>query len=373
MHRRTATKPPVVLTGGATVARSAERGQAAKPHKVTLRRVIPGKAFKVLIMKFTDLKQDLKSEQRQIYLFEGADAYFRSSGERMVKAKFLQNEQLNFASFDGSALKGAALSDLTSALAVFPFMSEYRIIKVSEFYPTEQEYEKYLKPTFENFPASSILIIVNSQSGKGCDLKRKKCISYFDCSKVDREMVARWCYLTMKKQGVSSSVEACEAIADYCLCDMSRVSKEVEKLIEWGKQGLITKTDVDELVYKDADYRIYQMTAAVAAKNYSQFAEICSDLLSKGYDINAVIASLLNYFKNLLTVLSGDNRGGAISKQLKMTDYVYGKNLQQAKSIGRERLISLISRLYNTASSLKSGRITQDGALDSVFAEVFFY
>lgn len=323
-------------------------------------------------MKFTDLKQDLKSERHSIYLFEGADAYFRSSGERMVKEKFLQNEQLNFASFEGSALKGAALSDLTSALSVFPFMSEYRIIKVSEFYPTEQEYEKYLKSTFENFPSTSILIIVNSQAGKGSDLKRKKCISYFDCGKTDRETIARWCYLTMKRQGVSSSVEACEAIADYCLCDMSRVSKEVEKLIEWGKQGLITKADVDELVYKDADFRIYQMTGAVAAKNYAQFAEICNDLLSKGYDINAIIASLLNYFKNLLTVLSGDNRGGSLSKQLKMTDYVYGKNMQQAKSIGWERLTLLISRLYTLASSLKSGKITPEGARNSVFAEVLF-
>ncbi|MGN0805438.1 MAG: DNA polymerase III subunit delta, partial [Candidatus Coproplasma sp.] len=239
-------------------------------------------------MKFTELKDDLKNGRRAVYLFEGDDAYFRSSAEAMVKKAFLEMPELNYISFDGEWLKGAALEEITSALAVFPFMAPCRIVRVTELYPTDADYEKYLKSTFENFPDTATLIIVNSQSKKGCDLKRKKCVSYFDCNKADRETVARWAYLTMKKAGVSSSVEACEAIADYCVTDMARVSREVEKLIEWGKDGLITKADVDELVYKDADYRIYQMTGAVSRGDYAAFTEICRDLLSKGYDSNAV-------------------------------------------------------------------------------------
>lgn len=323
-------------------------------------------------MKFTELKEDIKNERRQIYLFEGDDAYFRTSAEKQVKCAFLQNEQLNFASFDGSQCKGSAIKELCNALSVFPFMSDCRIVRVGEFYPTDADYEKYLKPLFEDFPQTATLIIVNSQSKKGCDLKRKKCVSYFDCNRTDRETVAKWSYLTMKRAGVSSSVEACEAIADYCLCDMARVSKEVEKLIEWGKDGLITKADVDELVYKDADYRVYQMTGAVARGDYAQFTEICRDLLVKGYDANAVIASLLNYFKNLVTVLSSGMSQAELLSSLKMTDYVLGKTRQQAKQMGEERLIKLINALYNLASSVKNGEVTADGALYGAIANVFF-
>ena len=323
-------------------------------------------------MKFTELKDDLKQGRRAIYLFEGDDAYFRTSAENMVKNAFVEMPELNYISFDGNAIKGSGIEDITSALAVFPFMAECRMVKVSEFYPTEADYEKYLKPTFENFPDTATLIIVNSRSQKGCDLKRKKAVSFFDCNKADRETVARWAYLTMKKAGVSSSVEACEAIADYCIMDMARVSKEVEKLIEWGKQGLVTKADVDELVYKDADYRIYQMTGAVAKGDYKTFTEICKDLLSKGYDSNAVIASLLNYFKNLLTVLVSDKSQEVLCSMLKMKDFALTKTRQQARAMGKDRLIRLIDGLYNVASSTKSGLITPAGSLESAFAQVFF-
>lgn len=321
-------------------------------------------------MKFTQLKNELNNGVAPIYLLEGDDAYFRTKAEEQIKACCLTMPELNFTSFDGSAYKGAALSDITSALAAFPFMAERRIVKVSELYPTEADYEKYLKPTFENFPETSVLIIVNSQSKKGVDLKRKKCVTYVDCGKADRETVAKWAYLTMKRAGVSSSAEACEAIADYCLCDMARVSKEVEKLIEWGKDGLLTKEDVDSLVYKDADYRVYQMTGAVARRDYRGFTEILRDLLSKGLDENAVIASLLSYFKNLLTSVSSES--GDVAAQLKMNDYVLGKTRQQARAIGKERLVRLIDALYGLASSLKSGRLTASGALESAISNVFF-
>lgn len=309
---------------------------------------------------------------RNIYLLEGEDAYFRQSAEAQIKAKYLTAAELNYSTFDGSAYKGASYTEITSALSAFPFMAEYRVIKISEFYPTEGDYEKYFKPLFENFPQTTVLIICNSQSKKGADLKRKKCVAYFDCGKADRDTVAKWAYLTMKRASVASTVEACEAIADYCLCDMARVSREVQKLIEWGKDGMLTRSDVDELVYKDADYRIYQMTGAVARKDYDSFAQICKELTLKGLDENAVVASLLNYFKNLLTVLCWEKDDKQLAAALKMTDYVLGKTKQQARALGKERLTSYITSLYSLSSRLKSGQITAEGTLESAFAHIFF-
>ena len=323
-------------------------------------------------MKFTQLKDDIKEGARSVYLIEGDDAYFRQKAEEQIKAAFLQMPELNFTTFDGGQYKGANLSEITSALSAYPFMSEKRLVKITDFYPTEADWEKYLKPVFENFPETTVLLIVNAQGKKGVDLKRKKCITYIDCNKSDRETVAKWAYLTMKRACVASTVEACEAVADYCLCDMARVSKEVEKLIEYGAGAQITKSIVDELVYKDADFRIYQMTGAVARRDFSTFAEVCFDLLSKGYDENAVIASLLNYFKNLLTVHSAALPDKELAAMLKMSDYVFGKTKQQAQSIGSDRLITYINALYSLAADFKSGRMTVSGALESALANVFF-
>ena len=125
-------------------------------------------------MKFTQLKEDLKAGARPIYLIEGDDAYFRIKAEEQIKAAFLQNAELNFSTFDGAQYKGQALTEITSALSAFPFMSDKRIVKISEFYPAESDFERYLKPLFENFPETTVLLIVNSQTKKGVDLKRRK-------------------------------------------------------------------------------------------------------------------------------------------------------------------------------------------------------
>lgn len=287
-------------------------------------------------MQFTQLKEDIKNGARSIYLLEGDDAYFRAKAEEQIKSAFLEMPELNFASFDGAQYKGAALTDITSALSAFPLMSPKRLVKLSEFYPTESDYTKYLQPFFEDFPQDSILIIVNSQSKKSVDLKRRKCITYVDCNRAEEDVVARWAYLTLKRAGVSSTVEACEAIARYCLRDMSRVSTEVEKLAQWGKGANVTLADVDRLVYKDAEYRVYEMTKAIARNDCAAFTSIYKDLLTKGFDENALLASLLNYIKNLLAILTQPN-DGELAAKLKMSEWALKRTARKrAFSVKRD-------------------------------------
>ncbi len=322
-------------------------------------------------MNYVELKDDISRGARGIYLLEGEDAYFRTKAEEQIKQAFLQMPELNYTTFDGATAKGASLGSLTAALSAVPFMSPKRIVKITDFYPTESDYEKYLQPFFDNFPEDSILIIVNSQTGKGVDLKRKKSVTYVNCKRAEEETVAKWVYITLKRAGVACTAEACEAVARYCVCDMSRVSMETEKLIEWGKGANITKAAVDDLVYKDAEYRIYEMSTAIAARDYGMFMTVCKDLLSKGFDENAILSSLLNYFKNLLSVLTlGPD--DALAKTLKMSDWVIKKNAKEAKKFGKERLCALIDGLYSLISSFKGGLITKDGALESGICRIFF-
>lgn len=326
-------------------------------------------------MKFTELKNDLSAGARGVYLIEGDDAYFRTKAEEQIKAAFLTMPELNFTCFDGAAYKGAALTEITAALLSFPFMAEKRVIKITDFYPSESDYDKYLKDAIENLPPTTILLIVNADAGKGANcvsFKRKKYVCFVDCNRTDEETVTKWAYLTLKRAGIAASADACRAIAEYCLCDMSRVSVEVEKFVLLKKDGAVTREDVDALVYKDADYRIYEMTNAVARKNYRLFCEIAYDLLSKGYDGNSLISSLLNYFKNLLAVHTSPLPDARLAETLKMKEYGVKKSREQASAIGKESLIYFVNRLYALSSDFKSGKISSEGALTSAFSAVFF-
>lgn len=323
-------------------------------------------------MKFTELKDDIKNGARPIYLLEGEDAYFRLKAEEQILSAFSEMPELNFSSYDGAQYKGANLSDLVSALLSYPFMAEKRIVKITDFYPSEADYEKYLKATFENMPDTAILIIVNPSAGKGAELKRKKCVTYIDCGKADEEAVTKWAYITLKRAGVTADVEACDAIAKYCLCDMARVAFETEKIIALKKGERLTRADVDGLVYKDADYRIYEMTDAVSKKNYAKFAEISADLLTKGFDENAQIAALASYFRKLLITLTSDESDLTLGKAMKTKEYAVAKNRERARAIGKERLISVTDGLYELSASIKNGAITAYGAYVAACAKLLF-
>ncbi len=323
-------------------------------------------------MKYTELKNSIAEGAKGIYLFEGDDAYFRTKGEEQVKSAFLRMPELNFTSFDGENLKGSKITELVAAVRNYPFMAEKRIIRVGEFYPSESEYEQYLKPLFDDFPQTSVLIIVNAGGKKGVDLKRKKTVNYVDCNRADEETVAKWAYLTFKREGISAPYGVCENIAKYCLSDMSRVAAEVGKLVDFCGGGEITAQDVDALVYKDAEYRIYEMTNAVAYGNYSGFVTIVEDILNKGADEITVLNGLFSYFKNMFTVISSGEKDAELAKLLKMKEYGVKKSREQARNIGAERLEFLTRYVYESISGVKNGIITPKNALMNVQNTIFF-
>lgn len=323
-------------------------------------------------MKYTELKNSIKDGAGSVYLLEGDDAYFRKNGEQLIKDAFLQMPELNFTAFDGENLKGAAISGLVSAVKNYPFMAEKRIVKVTEFYPTDTEYETHLKSLFEDFPPTSILIIVNGGLKKGVDLKRKKPVTYVDCNRADVETVAKWAYLTFKKAEIAASVAACENIAAYCLCNMSRVSVEVQKLIDYKGKGELTEAEVEELVYKDAEYRLYELINAVSRNDFTKFCLISDELSRKGFDEMYILNGLFNYFKNLLTVLGSTDSDARLATLLKMKEYGVKKSREQANFIGYEKLVFLTRKTYGVISDIKCGRTSPKSALQIAENSIFF-
>ena len=325
-------------------------------------------------MKFVLFKNSLKEGAAPIYLFDGEEEYFKERGEEMLKERFLGEPSLNYSAFHGEALKGAALSSLVAAAQSFPFMSEKRIVKVTDFYPTEKEYETYLKGYFENPSADTVLLIVNSSRPKGkFDLKKMPNVTYVDCGKADEETVLRWIYTQFRRAGVRADTDCCERVMHYCLGDMSRIAGETEKLIAYaGKGGAVSPEDVDAVVYKDAEYKTYEMTGAFGAGNYAKFLSVQRELMEKGADEGAVLNALCAYLRNLLEILLLKKSDAETARALGMNEYAVKMSRRQANAVGAARVRVCWEYVYAAISGVRSGELTAPAALLKVNAQLFY-
>ena len=322
--------------------------------------------------KFTDDNGALP-----IYLFEGEEVYFREKGEALLKSRFLQEPTLDYIAYDGSALKGEKMKTLVEAVNCFPFLSERRIVRVSEFYPTEKEYEQYLEDLFKNPPKDSILLIVNAGKGKtgSAALAKKPNVTYVDCARSDEETIKKWIYVTCKREGVYADGITCGKLASYCVFDMSRISKETEKLLGYCKAtGMERLTDevVDSLVYPDSEYKIYELANALARKNYSEYMKIIADLSTRGFNETSLLSSLSSYFRGLYEVAQCKGSDREVAAALGIKEYAAKKNREQAAKFTKEELLNLYNAVYGAISAIKCGELTPASALKTVTARLFF-
>lgn len=331
-------------------------------------------------MKYVDFKKFTNENGAMpVYLFEGEEGYFREKGEAMLKERFLQEPTLDYASFDGSALKGEKLKTLADALNCFPFVSEKRVVRVTEFYPTEKDFEYYLKDLFENPPPHGLLMIINAakpkQTANQAILAKKPNVTYVDCAKSDEETVKKWIYVTCKRAGVYADGITCGKIANYCTFDMSRISKETEKLLTYCEvKGVSRLTDeiVELLVYPDSDYKIYELANAVARRNYSAFIKIARDLSEQGYNENALLSSLASYFKGLYETSLCRGSDKEVAATLGIKEYAAKKNREQAAKFSKDELLSLYETVYGALNGIRGGAFIADGAMKSVAMKLFF-
>ncbi|MCD8201778.1 MAG: hypothetical protein LUD47_06930 [Clostridia bacterium] len=326
-------------------------------------------------MNYQELRDKIKKDGTVsgVYLLEGTDGYFIRHSEEVIKSACLDMPELDYSCFEGADLKSRdSYSALAASISNFPFGSRKRVVQINDFYPTDDAYEKYVKGAFASVPDTSVVIIKNP-GGKKSKLASRKGITYVNC---DRDMksdnVERWVYLTLRKEGVACDNQAARMMAEYCVYDMSRVEIETQKLLATGLKH-ITSEDVDEYVYKDAEYKLYEMSNAVARKDYSGFCEIMKDLQFKGTDAGVMVSVLLNYFNELHTVLcSREDDDSLMAITGKRSRYGIQVEREQAHRLGVRKLEYFCDRLYSLLADTRNGFITSDSALQCAVAEIFF-
>ncbi|MBQ0099730.1 MAG: DNA polymerase III subunit delta [Firmicutes bacterium] len=308
-------------------------------------------------MKYTELRKSLESSVFSIYLLEGEDAFFRKKALEQIENKFVQEKSLNFIAFNGEDF---IEEDFFSSIEMLPFMSEKRVTVINEFYPDKKNFER-LKGFLKNPPKEDILVISN---GKPFDAFRKyESVCLVDCSKADLSLIEKWIVATCKGRGVEIIDKASQMICEFCLFDMTRIESEVNKLCDFvGFDGVIDEDIVNQMVTKDTEYKIYEMTEAIGKRKIEDALEIINELLSKGETLQRLTVSIYSYYRRLLHVSISTESNEELSKKLGIKEFAVKKAKEQAKAFRVTLLKKAVDLLADADYKFKSGILDIDNA-----------
>ena len=318
-------------------------------------------------MKFEQLKQSLKEKIEAVYLIEGEEIFFRTRAVEMIKAACLSEPDLNLTKTTGADIKSDGTDALIMSLKSVPFMSEKRVVEVTEWYPTAQELkDKFLKEYFSAPDETSVLIIINEKSAD--QLKKISSVTVVECARADEQLITRYIRSKATKANLIISASVCAKIIDCCQCDLVKIDGEVDKLIDYCKdKSEIDEKAVDLLVTKDADYQIYEIVNFISRKDFTNAYKIISEMRTPS-EKQMLIVSLYNHFRRMFYCLTTKEDNASIAEKLGVKEYAVKKTKEQAVRFSAKRLKVIIDKLAASDAAFKSGAKSIDG----VFAECIF-
>ena len=321
-------------------------------------------------MRMEELKSSLINGIAPVYLIEGEDAYLREVAVKTLQEKCLTSPELNLSIFEGSFVKSNP-EEMVSALMQYPFMSEKRVVLVRDYNPSATDLKnKAISGYFENPVETSLLIIVNNAP---CEpLKKFNCVTVVDCGKATLATVVRYVQITLKKNNLIITTKNAEMLAEYCKLEMTKISGEVEKLIAYCYGNAeVTAEDIEQLVIKENDYQIYELTEQVARKNNSKAYAILADMLSKSNDHQRIFSALYYHFRKLFYCSVSNKSTAVLAKELGVrNEYALKKLIEQSKRFTPKKLKQTVDMFVKYDADFKSGKISIQNALNLAMGKI---
>ena len=253
------------------------------------------------MIKFLELREKLKSNAYNALCVYGNDGWLKKRAVDNVCAAY----DIVDDGFGVDRLESPTLEDITLACLTPSMFCDKRLIVCEGFVLPETGAKladaKNKLADLLRYADGSFCLLILTDSDKG--FKDVVGIETVDCNHLDKPSVIKWIDSYCRRQNVAVDRACADKIASYCLMDMVRIAVETQKLIDYGK---IDEESVDLLVHRDAEYVIFDLSGAIAAKNAARALEIYRGLIARGEDARALFGLLYSFYRRVYYVKTSD-------------------------------------------------------------------
>lgn len=269
-------------------------------------------------MRFDELKSALKKQIDFAYFVVGKDFFLRSSAEKMITKRCVDNFlELNISRFND---ENYSINAFLDSLMLAPFGSNKRVVVLSGVSLNAQDQKKILEALKQKSEAVCI-IFVYSEDANSLNKIKDEC-TIVDCSPLDPETLRAIIVNKMAKSGIKIEGNAVQTLIDFTNCDMTFIEQEMKKLIAYAKNTKqIKEKDVLDLVHKNIEYSVFELSNAVADKNREKAISLLDLMLANKESPQNLLGMLLANFRRIFYVSVSKESNAVLAGALGVKEY----------------------------------------------------
>lgn len=333
-------------------------------------------------MTINELEKAIKENNlSSIYLLHGKETYLLENNVKKIKKSFGElKEGLNYIKIDD-----ATADRIIVELQTPPFGFEKKLIIVRESELLKKQGKKknqnitndieklvnFLEDEFDNVKDQNIIIFINEEADKNTLYKEIDKIGVVCSFEPEKPQdIAKRMKFICNSYNVNIDGPTLAYFIESCGTDLQDLINEVRKLIEYaGKDGTVTKEDIDALCIKKFDSVIFDLTDSLGQKNVKLALEVLKNLLYAKEPIQKILITLYNHFKKLYIVKLCEKYKEDVLSNLNLKPnqtFLVSKYKRQAGYFSEEDLRNILKELIDLDESYKIGNSDLNIGLETI-------
>lgn len=333
-------------------------------------------------MTINELEKAIKENNlSSIYLLHGKETYLLENNVKKIKKSFGElKEGLNYIKIDD-----ATADRVIVELQTPPFGFEKKLIIVRESELLKKQGKKknqnitndieklvnFLEDEFDNVKDQNIIIFINEEADKNTLYKEIDKIGVVCSFEPEKPQdIAKRMKFICNSYNVNIDGPTLAYFIESCGTDLQDLINEVRKLIEYaGKDGTVTKEDIDALCIKKFDSVIFDLTDSLGQKNVKLALEVLKNLLYAKEPIQKILITLYNHFKKLYIVKLCEKYKEDVLSNLNLKPnqtFLVSKYKRQAGYFSEEDLRNILKELIDLDESYKIGNSDLNIGLETI-------
>lgn len=301
-----------------------------------------------------------------LILLHGQDTYRAREKLKEIIAKYKKIHQTGL---DLNWLKEEDLvfDKLKQKIEAVSMFDEKKLIILEDVFQNKDFQEEFFKYVQKNKLKENKEVIIVIYEKKSLTSNIKHFSMFQEFKPLEGSQLINWIKKEVTKNNGRIEPAAIQKLALAIGNDLWRMNNEINKLISYKNNQMITAQDIEALSQTKIETDIFKTIDALGARNKKTALRLLHQHLEQGQNEIYLLSMLTYQLRNLIKLKELVTKGVPyyqLSRATKLHPFVIKKTWSQLKNFTLEQLKRIYQQLLETEIAIKTGQIEPKTALD---------